>query len=538
MVEQFSRWNKLKMAHRINNSLVQPNKPIRVVETWAEKAVPMPKIEFFTETKVEPGESKIELYLKDNLKNEMFKGFVNMAYNPHIVTKLFWTIVLMATFGLTSYLVVMPIFTYLEFGVHTTARTIFETPAVFPKVTVCNYNLFQTEYAVEFLKETNREVAPYTDLFNQTQMAYLNYSEKNDLIKLLYKTATSKVLSPNFTDENRKQLGHSLDDILKTCWFNGEACSPDDFVWTFDTYYGNCYVFNSGFNSSGDRIDLKKSYIAGSVFGLQIAFYLGFHENLTLFNSINSKGAYVRIENSSYLSDMSLDDGVYLAPGKWVNVLLNRNFKFVLEKPYSNCDLANGEDHKETKYELVNLIAKSQYQYTQQACFYLCIQKKILETCNCTYAYYLSLFDAPQCQILDCFYKVLAYFFENDFIQENCMTSCPLECNRTELVYTVSQIELMGELTVDFIKENPNLAADFVTMPVDAEKAQDSVSQISIFYYSLTYTLSTETAQMDLVALLAAIGGNLGLFMGVSALSFCELIDVLLEVYYFKKEKK
>ena len=167
------------------------------------------------------------------------------------------------------------------------------------------------------------------------------------------------------------------------------------------------------------------------------------------------------------------------------------------------------------------------------------MQKMLIENCNCTYPLYFSLFDANKCATsdeLDCYYTVLANFFVDGYIQETCMPLCPLECNRTDFTYTVSEIDLMGDLTVDFIKENTNLASDFVTVPINELTAQKSVSQISIFYYSLTYTLLTETPRMDIVGLLASIGGNLGLFMGVSVLSFCELIDVLIEIFLYKKQ--
>jgi hypothetical protein len=41
---------------------------------------------------------------------------------------------------------------------------------------------------------------------------------------------------------------------------------------------------------------------------------------------------------------------------------------------------------------------------------------------------------------------------------------------------------------------------------------------------------------MDLVALVASIGGHLSLFLGVSVFSLCELVEVALEVFFtFKK---
>ena len=168
----------------------------------------------------------------------------------------------------------------------------------------------------------------------------------------------------------------------------------------------------------------------------------------------------------------------------------------MLPKPYSNCDLDNLESNKETEYELVNLVAKSKYLYTQQSCLFLCMQKQLIENCNCTYPYFFSLFvGAEQCftgDQLECAYTVMGYFAIDGYIQENCFPLCPLECNRTEFSYTITDVELIGEHIVDFIRENPNLASDFVTKPINAFTVKDSISQLSIFYSSLTYTLTTE----------------------------------------------
>jgi hypothetical protein len=95
----------------------------------------------------------------------------------------------------------------------------------------------------------------------------------------------------------------------------------------------------------------------------------------------------------------------------------------------------------------------------------------------------------------------------------------------------------MGDTVRDYINENGNLSMDFVNTPIDAETARKSVAQIYIFYYSLSYTLSNEMPKMDIVSLLASIGGNLSLFMGVSFFSICEIITTLFELYFYANGK-
>ena len=144
-------------------------------------------------------------------------------------------------------------------------------------------------------------------------MEKLNLTEKVNYITTIYTASVSEMTSSNFTDENRKKLGHSLDDILYKCTFNNQPCTAEDFIWKFDRFYGNCFVFNSGYNESG-KTEIKKSLISGSLYGLQLQFYVGFNDQLSIFNSIYAKGGFVKIENSSFLLDDTLD-GIFLAPG-------------------------------------------------------------------------------------------------------------------------------------------------------------------------------------------------------------------------------
>ena len=112
---------------------------------------------------------------------------------------------------------------------------------------------------------------------------------------------------------------------------------------------------------------------------------------------------------------------------------------------------------------------------------------------------------------------------------------CPLECNKTEFKTSLSTVRLIGETYAKYINENKNLSSDFSYKPLSAEQAEKSFLNVRISYDSLSFTLSTESPKLDLVSLLANIGGTLGLFLGVSALSLCELVEILIDIYYVRK---
>jgi hypothetical protein len=178
----------------------------------------------------------------------------------------------------------------------------------------------------------------------------------------------------HYSDENKKRIAHNLEDILIDCKFNYQKCSASDFVWHFDPLFGNCYVFNSGYNSTGDAIELKQSSVAGVLFGLQVKLYLNYNENLRLLSAYQGGiGAMVRIDNSSYMTD-HIFDGIRIMAGTHTELEIERSFKFTMPKPYSSCEIDDSSPMTSNS-ELYNLIAQSQFEYTQQLCFQLMLSK-------------------------------------------------------------------------------------------------------------------------------------------------------------------
>ena len=393
---------------------------------------------------------------------------------------------------------------------------------------------------VPFIKDINQQVLPDVDIFNETLLSRLSYTNKSEAITTIYNAAISKMLSKTFTDEERKKLGHSLEDILYRCSFNNEPCGVEDFAWKFDRYYGNCYVFNSGFNATGGKVELKKSLFSGSTYGLQMDFYVGFHQNLTLFNSIAGKGGFVKVENSSYLNDDTLD-GILLTPGLSLSISIARKLGLYLPSPYSNCDIDNVAPGKFTS-DLFRLIFHSAYAYSQQLCFTQCFQARLIRECNCSDPQSLSLFNAVTCETSDqqdCMSeKYVNILLKDNFVGHNCVPVCPLECNRTAYDMFASSTELLGDLYAEFIRASYFLTADFIGKPVTADTSKQNFVSFYLYYDSLSYTLSTEAPSLDVVALLANIGGTLGLFLGVSLLHVCEIVDVLIEIGFVKAEKQ
>ena len=120
-------------------------------------------------------------------------------------------------------------------------------------------------------------------------------------------------------------------------------------------------------------------------------------------------------------------------------------------------------------------------------------------------------------------------FIVGDYIKNNCLDKCPLECNRR--TFTTSQSY--------FQFPTVNIAAnvflnDKYFMSAHANQTDASVfsnlyyNMISagVFYESLSYSMAEERPAIVMTELIGSIGGHLHLFLGFSLLSFIEIIEL------------
>ena len=90
------------------------------------------------------------------------------------------------------------------------------------------------------------------------------------------------------------RITYSLNDTMIKCKLAGRECSYMDFKWFFDPAYGNCFIFNSGYNWLGERVPIKRISEAYKEYGLEITLYVGMADSLAYLTSSRGVGAYIR----------------------------------------------------------------------------------------------------------------------------------------------------------------------------------------------------------------------------------------------------
>jgi hypothetical protein len=466
--------------------------------------------------------------LKNNLSCEMYHALLEVFNSKHYIIKIHLTVFLLISYALASYMTIELVINYFNYGVTTSIRTIYETPAVFPQITFCNLNQFTTKEAYEFLNSTD------TDRL-LSQMENVDYYDRSELLwKLFFK---AQGILANKTDDFKKKMGHDLKDILFLCKFNFQKCTANDFIWTWNNNFGNCFTFNSGYNST----PLRKSDVSSINYGLEVDLFVNFYENLSFTNSLcQGQGVMVFIDNVTHVVEQAFD-GISVSAGMATKIALKREFKTMLPKPYSDCLIDQGKDTVHDSY-LYNLIKNSPYDYTQYFCIEQCLQQLVIEKCKCYFSAFESLIDSDICTTLNqttCATQTyLNIYGKNNYPKNVCLPQCPLECNSTQILFKTTTYELLGDSYVDLIQKNKNLSSYFLNKTITPDVAKKSVSRIFVYYDSLSYIQSDEAPQIDFISLIANIGGNLGLFLGVSLFSVWEIVITLLEIYFYKKQQK
>ena len=130
-------------------------------------------------------------------------------------------------------------------------------------------------------------------------------------------------------------------------------------------------------------------------------------------------------------------------------------------------------------------------------------------------------------------------FVEGKVIIE-CNKYCPLECYSISYELTSS---FSSYPTRNYAKKsllnNTIITSKFQNETLTYDLLKESVLSLNIYYDKLTYTGIKKDTKTELIDLISNIGGLLGLFLGISFLSFVEIIEIIIEtlVIMFSKHK-
>jgi hypothetical protein len=209
----------------------------------------------------------------DAFSNSTSHSLPKIIKSKFLLIKFIWIVSSILSISFCSYTITSTVNEYLKHDVVSNIRVHTEIEADYPAILFCNRN--------PIVKEEGRQMF----LNYLKQMNVTDYEENLELNKnlgyigdMFEKTMT--YIFTNLTNEQKKKMGYSIEEMVLFCQFNYVECEDySEFVWFYDAEYGNCYKFNTGFNSVGNPIPLRRINGHGRRSGLNLAFFIGTENN-------------------------------------------------------------------------------------------------------------------------------------------------------------------------------------------------------------------------------------------------------------------
>lgn len=112
-------------------------------------------------------------------------------------------------------------------------------------------------------------------------------------------------------------------------------------------------------------------------------------------------------------------------------------------------------------------------------------------------------------------------------MNEFCGENCPLECDSITYTTSSSSVIYPSDIFASLLKDNKEIQERFDNrQDVTVDELRANILSLAVYYNSLSYLSFTEIVKIEMVDLVAGIGGTLGLFLGVSFLSAVEIFDL------------
>ena len=201
--------------------------------------------------------------------------------------------------------------------------------------------------------------------------------------------------------------------------------------------------------------------------------------------------------------------------------------------PKSECKDFNQFSFDRSLYTILT----QNFTYTQDQCFSLCIQRTINAKCNCSDLRFMDLKpNQNHClklSQLSCSNAAYSKLIDSDF-QEECTSFCPLECETNKLDFALSTSRFPNPQYANNTLINLDVIENLFTIDNTTDiqyLLEKNTLAINVYYNDLEYTQVEEERANDIVDFFTSLGGNIGLFIGVSILSVFEIMEFLVEAF-------
>ncbi|KAL8568700.1 hypothetical protein ACOMHN_058429 [Nucella lapillus] len=312
-----------------------------------------------------------------------------------------------------------------------------------------------------------------------------------------------------------KTSGHALREFLLNCYFDGFQCSPMNFTYFHNHKYGNCYTFNT-WEKQPETLFTKFS---GPEHGLTLEFNLQQDDYVPALAAEAGVRVVVHPKGSAVFPE---DDGVSIQPGHSTSVGIAMDTISRLGSPHGSCDDFS-QEHDEYVQQL-NLT------YRKLSCLKSCYQAIVQRHCNCSLPMYFVADRFTVCNMTIGSVDLCASRLPTSVPREydTCDKLCPQPCSEVHYTMTVSSAAWPSDAYEDYMKANAK-QSNYLLM--DGEIEDNNFAKLNVYFMDLIYTKIEQQKAYESQNLISDIGGQLGLWLGLSAITLGELCGLIFSLF-------
>ncbi|KAI0240234.1 Amiloride-sensitive sodium channel subunit alpha [Lamellibrachia satsuma] len=454
--------------------------------------------------------------MKDKAMETGVQGVPNIGRARHLARKMFWILVVFGGTVLMTWQVTTAVMTYYTYPVKT--QTLYQNAGqlVFPAVTICNLNplregaLLQAGDVLACFKKKSSS-------FNKTDKppsfndwtGQPDYEKETDEFSAMQSYLT---LSAQLTPDQRRIIGHQLNKMLLSCTWNGLKCSPKNFTVFSNHLYGNCYTFNA--DNTNKTLMLSKP---GPVYGLSLEMYI--EQDQYIPSISDAAGVRVIVHNQTEMP-FPEDAGFSVTPGHKTSVALRRVDVIRATPPHGNCVYMDSTQNEQVNafHGEVSTIGYSAAVSNREHSVrdYKRFAQSQPEVLGCAA---VSVPERPE---------VAESHNRNRFLRTMSCTS-PNTSNEGLWLFRREVSVLTLHYSVRGHNEHYQHKALQITLEYCSRKRSNAL-KVEIYFKELDYQQIVTSPSYEVENLLADLGGQAGLWLGVSVIAFFEFFELLFDV--------
>ncbi|XP_035224631.1 amiloride-sensitive sodium channel subunit beta-like [Stegodyphus dumicola] len=360
----------------------------------------------------------------------------------------------------------------------------------FPAVTICNFNAVRKAFVPCLIEQLSYEDCNETIFTNKSEIEFWTNIKLSSCLDNLIEIANPAIFKQlkfvtvysKLNATTRKYYGHQQETFIKSCYFDGIACSHSDFTSQQNSIFGNCYTFNKGI----EREPVLRIFDVGPQHGLDLELDLETSEYLWMTENV---GAQVVIHNPFSEPDPQIE-GFSVSPGFETAIRLSKISFRRLPYPYKDqcIHYKPGND--------------------QWKCSIDCTRKVIYSICSCDIPFYGNADDVRYCD-LNNDTEVCCMVLNSTVTLRDC--KCPLACENSRYEMKVSNTLWPSRASKKArLKERTTESVNELQESISVEEFRETRLRVNIYFDTLEHLIYQQSPMFEDSEVLSQIGGQMG----------------------------